>query len=115
MKGNQIYTRSDRNRYCDRLSFRVVSAVGRSYRSATFCAAFGAGPEPLAHASKQAFATAAGVGCNIKGNISAAGERIYHIPGQRYYSATHINTRRGERWFCTEEEARTAGWRRARI
>jgi len=23
--------------------------------------------------------------CLIKGNISSSGERIYHVPGQRYY------------------------------
>ena len=25
-----------------------------------------------------------------------------------------INTSKGERWFCTESEARAAGWRRSR-
>ena len=52
--------------------------------------------------------------CDIKGNISASGERIYHVPGQRYYTATRISLLRGERWFCSEAEAREAGWRRAR-
>jgi hypothetical protein len=29
------------------------------------------------------------VGCGIKGNISVnTGERIYHVPGQKYYWAT---------------------------
>ena len=53
-------------------------------------------------------------GCNIKGNINDRGEYIYHVPGQKYYSRTVISTSRGERWFCSEEEARAAGWRRAR-
>jgi endonuclease YncB( thermonuclease family) len=52
-------------------------------------------------------------GCNIKGNISAKGERIYHVPGQKYYSRTKISEGKGERWFCSEEEARQAGWRRS--
>lgn len=52
--------------------------------------------------------------CQIKGNISAKGTRIYHMPGQEFYSRTRINTRTGERWFCSEAEARGAGWRRAR-
>jgi endonuclease YncB( thermonuclease family) len=52
-------------------------------------------------------------GCTIKGNISGNG-RIYHMPGQRHYAETSISTARGERWFCTEAEARAAGWRRAR-
>lgn len=51
--------------------------------------------------------------CRIKGNISRSGERIFHLPGQRFYDATVIDTRRGERWFCSEAEARAAGWRRA--
>lgn len=53
--------------------------------------------------------------CVIKGNISAKGERIYHLPGQRFYDKTRIDTRKGERWFCSEAAARAAGWRRARV
>lgn len=56
----------------------------------------------------------AGRDCNIKGNIARDGERIYHVPGQRYYAQTRISTGRGERWFCSEREAREAGWRKAR-
>ena len=52
--------------------------------------------------------------CNIKGNIGKNGTRIYHVPGGRYYDQTRINTSKGERWFCTESEARAAGWRRSR-
>ena len=52
--------------------------------------------------------------CNIKGNISNKGERIYHVPGQKWYSRTKITTSKGERWFCSEQEARAAGWRRSR-
>lgn len=52
--------------------------------------------------------------CNIKGNISYnTGEKIYHVPGQEYYNETVISPEYGERWFCSEEEARAAGWRRA--
>jgi hypothetical protein len=52
-------------------------------------------------------------GCVIKGNISNSG-RIYHVPGQENYADTRINTGRGERWFCSSEEAEAAGWRAAR-
>lgn len=52
--------------------------------------------------------------CNIKGNISGSGERIYHVPGQMHYERTRISPSRGERWFCSEAEAREAGWRRAK-
>ena len=51
--------------------------------------------------------------CLIKGNISENG-RIYHVPGSRWYSETGINPSRGERWFCSEAEARAAGWRAPR-
>lgn len=50
--------------------------------------------------------------CLIKGNISInTGERIYHVPGGQYYGRTKISLAKGERWFCTEEEALAAGWR----
>ena len=51
--------------------------------------------------------------CTIKGNISDRG-RIYHLPGSPAYDKTRINTERGERWFCSEEEAHAAGWRTSR-
>lgn len=44
----------------------------------------------------------------IKGNINSRGEKIYHLPGGQYYDITIA-----ERWFCTEEEAQAAGFRRA--
>ncbi|MFO0227392.1 MAG: thermonuclease family protein, partial [Gammaproteobacteria bacterium] len=40
--------------------------------------------------------------------------RIYHLPGGAYYARTRIDESRGERWFCSESEARAAGWRPAR-
>ncbi|MEP0247027.1 MAG: thermonuclease family protein [Roseobacter sp.] len=52
-------------------------------------------------------------GCQIKGNISRSGVFIYHFPGQRDYDRTVIRTERGERWFCTADQARDAGWRAA--
>jgi micrococcal nuclease len=49
----------------------------------------------------------------IKGNINAAGDKLYHRPDCPSYARTIIDPSRGERWFCSEEEARAAGWRRA--
>lgn len=49
-------------------------------------------------------------GCVIKGNITAKGRRIFHVPGQEDYAATRIDTSKGERWFCSSAEAHTAGW-----
>lgn len=51
--------------------------------------------------------------CRIKGTISRSGERIYHVPGARDYGPTRIDETKGERWFCSEEEALKAGWRRS--
>lgn len=56
---------------------------------------------------------ASGIGCDIKGNISTTGERIFHVPGQEYYRETVVNPLLGERWFCSEEAAREAGWRKS--
>lgn len=53
-------------------------------------------------------------GCYIKGNINGDGERIYHTPESSSYRNTEIDDSRGERWFCTEAEARRAGWRAPR-
>lgn len=53
------------------------------------------------------------VGCEVKGNISAKGEKIYHVPGQEYYTRTLIDPDKGERWFCTEAEAVANGWRKS--
>ena len=52
--------------------------------------------------------------CLIKGNIGRRHARIYHVPGGQYYARTRIDPSKGERWFCTETEARAAGWRRSR-
>lgn len=43
---------------------------------------------------------------DIKGNINSRGEKIYHVPGSRYYDRTIA-----EVWFCTAEEAEAAGFR----
>ncbi len=48
--------------------------------------------------------------CSIKGNISNNG-KIYHLPGSRSYASTRIDESKGERWFCSEQEAQAAGWR----
>ncbi|HSO65399.1 MAG TPA: thermonuclease family protein [Ornithinibacter sp.] len=52
--------------------------------------------------------------CRIKGNVTGDGDRIYHVPGQRSYEVTRITVGTGERWFCTERQARDAGWRASR-
>ncbi|WP_054956504.1 thermonuclease family protein [Paenibacillus dakarensis] len=44
--------------------------------------------------------------CNIKGNINSKGEKIYHLPGTPHYDKT-----KQEQWFCSESEAKKAGFR----
>jgi micrococcal nuclease len=50
-------------------------------------------------------------GCLIKGNINSSGVKIYHVPGESGYEETRIDPSKGERWFCTADEAVTNGWR----
>lgn len=50
-------------------------------------------------------------GCDIKGNINREDEKIYHLPGGRDYDETKIDPTKGERWFCTPQEAEANGWR----
>lgn len=58
--------------------------------------------------------TASNGECLIKGNISSKNEeKIYHVPGQQAYSRTKISTDKGEKWFCNEQDAVDAGWRKA--
>jgi endonuclease YncB( thermonuclease family) len=51
--------------------------------------------------------------CPIKGQVSAAG-RIYVLPWSPDYQRIRLRTARGERWFCSEQEAQTAGWKPAK-
>lgn len=51
-------------------------------------------------------------GCAIKGNISRVGH-IYHLPWSPWYGKVKVDAAKGERWFCSEEEAQAAGWRPA--
>lgn len=59
-------------------------------------------------ATAQRQPAAANAACNIRGNINRAGERIYHLPGDPFYGRTNP-----EATFCSEAEARAAGFRRA--
>jgi hypothetical protein len=61
-----------------------------------------------------ALTQAAPDGSVIKGNINSEGVRIYHTTASPWYAQTTVNESRGQRWFCSEAEARAAGWRSAR-
>lgn len=50
-------------------------------------------------------------GCPIKGQISR-NDRTYVVPWQSGYTRARIRPDKGERWFCSEQEAQAAGWKR---
>lgn len=50
--------------------------------------------------------------CVIKGNIEE-GEKFFYYPGCPSFYDITIEERMGEKWFCTEEEARYFGWQKA--
>jgi endonuclease YncB( thermonuclease family) len=49
--------------------------------------------------------------CTIKGNVNRAGECIYHQPSSRWYAKIEMKISKGTRWFCSVDEAETAGCR----
>ena len=54
--------------------------------------------------------------CTIKGNISERGfGKVYFVEGCTSYTQTKIDTQRGEQYFCTEEEAEEAGFRKSEL
>jgi endonuclease YncB( thermonuclease family) len=49
--------------------------------------------------------------CVIKGNIDlATGTHLYHFPTCRHYNQIVLDEDLGEQFFCTEEEAKDAGF-----
>lgn len=50
--------------------------------------------------------------CNIKGNTDPSNSAIkkYYVPGCVQYKTTIVEMDRGEKWFCSEAEARSAGY-----
>lgn len=78
-------------------TFRLAQRSAHEERSAPA----GARPAPTHQSSP---------GCVINGNRSRRGEWIYHMPGQQYYERT-----RPEEIFCSEAQARAAGYRRSKV
>lgn len=48
-------------------------------------------------------------GCPIKGRVVANG-KVYILPWSRNYEKYRVRDGRGDKWFCSEDEARSAGW-----
>ncbi len=51
--------------------------------------------------------------CVIKGNINKRYEKDYFLPGCPNYKRVKIDERKGEKWFCTESEAKADGWEKS--
>ncbi len=53
-------------------------------------------------------------GCTIKGVVSPEGDKRFVLPGNQFYRTLTVDAGRGERWFCSEVEAISNGFSRAR-
>jgi endonuclease YncB( thermonuclease family) len=51
-------------------------------------------------------------GCPIKGQVTGSA-RVYVLPWSPDYERTRVQKARGERWFCSEQEAVAAGFKAA--
>jgi endonuclease YncB( thermonuclease family) len=49
-------------------------------------------------------------GCPIKGQMVGDAKR-YVMPWQQDYARARVRAQKGERWFCSEQEAKAAGWK----
>ena len=49
-------------------------------------------------------------GCPIKGQV-AGSSRFYVLPWSAGYERARVQETRGERWFCSEQEAVAAGFK----
>ena len=49
----------------------------------------------------------------IKGNISGDGRKLYHTVDSPNYNQVKIDEDANERFFCSEDEAKNAGWVKA--
>lgn len=50
--------------------------------------------------------------CDIKGAINGQGQRTYYVPTDKEYQDLTIDPERGERYFCSDDAAVLAGWKR---
>jgi hypothetical protein len=51
-------------------------------------------------------------GCPIKGQVTGT-SRVYVLPWAPDYERVRVQKARGERWFCSEQEALSAGFKAA--
>lgn len=97
------------NRYADLISSAMWQAYNNSIGMWPAC-----GYQPANIQKRQQDAEPLNEDCIIKGNISEKGfGKTYLIPGCDNYESVKVDTSKGEQYFCTEEEAGAAGFRKA--
>ncbi|MEM8973459.1 MAG: thermonuclease family protein [Pseudomonadota bacterium] len=67
-------------------------------------------PEEFREASWASAKAKAPDGCPIKGRVTRSG-KVYLLPWSPSYRSRKIRKSRGERWFCSENDALAAGWK----
>ena len=108
----QVVTYPPDVRYVE--TFRTAETAARSQQLGLWGSVCAGVYEPDRRPRTSGGQIAPDASCIIKGNISqTSGERIYHVPGCEYYEQTQITEIAGEQWFCTEQAAEQAGWRKA--
>lgn len=50
--------------------------------------------------------------CDVKGIVTEEGHRVYYVPTDKDYDGLTVTAARGERYFCSDDEAELAGWKR---
>ena len=50
--------------------------------------------------------------CVVKGTVTEEAQKIFYIPSDKDYNKIAIDPTRGERMFCSDDEAILAGWTR---
>ena len=51
-------------------------------------------------------------GCPIKGQVFRKSGKVYMLPWSPDYDRARVDKTQGERWFCSESEAVSAGWKK---
>jgi len=52
------------------------------------------------------------MGCPVRGIVDDKGRKIYYVPTDNNYKKITVDDSKGGRLFCSDGEARQAGWRR---
>ncbi len=90
-------------------SYRDAEQEAREREMGVFKAATATASEFRAQRLRDA-RSKTGQQCVIKGNVDVFGRRIYHTPWSQWYALTQVTAHKGDRWFCSEQEAVAAGW-----